>query len=117
MGSGGVMFSDNFDDEPLAHAGNQCGHAMIGLGLWLLAAVIWPGVGEVAALVIGAVYFLSVEWAWQRLKLLADSIEDACHVTLGAVIGFVLHHHGPEAALATFCGWGVVLAFGMWRRM
>ncbi len=109
------MFSDAYLDDPLAHAGNQSGHAMIGVGLSLVAAVL--GVGEVAALTIGAAYFLLIEWAWQRLKLFWDSIEDACHVTLGAALVHAMHYYGPVAALAVFCGWGVVLAFGMWRRI
>lgn len=111
-----MITSDNFPDDPLAYAGNQAGHFAIGLGLWLLAAVVWPGAGEWAVAAVGATYFIGIEWAWQRLKLFWDSVEDAAHVALGALFGLTLHHYGPASALGLFSLWVVILGLGMWRR-
>ena len=82
-----------------------------------MTAVALPGWGEFLPIVIGIAYFLGIEWAWQRLKLFWDSVEDSCHVTFGAAVMAALHHSAAQAALWVLLAWAVILAFGMWRRI
>ena len=109
-GGSAVSTSHAFRDDPLGHGGNQCGHMVIGASLAFACGHVHPW-AELAALAIGGTYFLLIEWAWQRLVLFWDSVEDAVHVTFGASLAFLGH---PEWL---FWAWVVVLIFGMWRRM
>lgn len=126
-----IFVPSRFADDPLGHAGNQSFHVLFGLGVWLVTeSVGWLVTESVGwgwtALPIGVLYFVGWEWGVQRLglrqprpervRLFADSVEDAAHVTFGPVIGMALHHGGPVGALGAFIAWGAVLAFGMWRR-
>jgi len=62
-----MIQSDDFRDDPWGWAGNQCGHAMIGLGIVVVAdaAGLWWLAQPVAA---ALVYFVVAEVAMQRLR-------------------------------------------------
>ena len=104
-----MSVSDAFIGQPLKYGGNQSGHFMISFCVTIWLAELFP-LYTIAPAIIGTIYFLTVEWAWQRLKLFWDSVEDSCHVTFGSLVA-VLDNDWRVLTV-----WAALLTFGMWRR-
>ena len=77
---------------------------LLGLGCPLIPALF----------VTWLAYFVIIEVIDQRLELKRDAISDSLHVLFGAWIVGVLPNYGQ--ALLIMAGWGLVLAYGYWRR-
>ena len=107
------MFApDDFRNNPYGHLTNQSGHAMVGIGMGLLAYPLLPPVAAWLAVVV--VYFVAWEviigssikdgdiapsWDWR------DSIDDTSNVGGGAAVLI--------GALA-YGYWGALVGFLMW---
>ena len=84
-------------NDPLAWAGNQCGHMAIGFGLSL---VVGPVVAALA-------YFIAWEVLYQMRRLgggWRDSVADSLFVTVGALLAAY-----PAFQVHIFAGFAVML--------
>lgn len=87
-------------NDPLAWAGNQCGHMAIGFGLSL---VVGPVVAALA-------YFIAWEVLYQMRRLgggWRDSVADSLFVTVGALLAAY-----PAFQVHIFAGFAVMLVIG-----
>lgn len=105
---------DNFARDPWGYAGNQSGHAVIGIGAGL--AVLWAGVAWIwAAPVAALIYWLVIERAQVRRlpRMFADSVEDLAFVWIGA--GVIVAPDLVDQTIVFGLG-AVLMALGVWRR-
>lgn len=90
---GADMTPDAFLDDWYAWATNQLSHALIGLALTGVLAVILRAVAgqerrAVALAIVAAVYFVGWESAWQAFGAgLLDALADTAFVAIGGLIG------------------------------
>jgi cytochrome c biogenesis protein CcdA len=99
---------DHFPNDPVGHVLNQLGHGLIGAGVMaLLPLSLW------SVLALAAAYFVVIEVPQIRSKntrrVRWDSVEDALHVTMGALLVLTVDY---VAALS----WLAILGFGAWKR-
>ena len=95
---------DSQPGDPLAWAGNQAGHAMIGFGLSLIVGPV------VAALA----YFIAWEVLYQMRRLgggWRDSLADSLFVAVGALLAAY-----PAFQLHIFAGFAVMILIGAGAR-
>jgi len=110
----GWIDPDSFSRDPWGYAGNQCGHAVIGIGAGL--AVLWLGVAWLWAAPVGSVaYWLLIERGQVRRipAMFWDSLEDTAFVWAGAAI---IAAPGLVDQTVAFAVGAALLALGVWRR-
>lgn len=98
----------NFPDDPFGHVLNQTGHGMIGAGIMaVLPLSLWSVLGVALA------YFVVIEVPQIRFnntrRTKWDSVEDALHVTMGALLVLT-------ADYVFLIAWLCILGFGAWKR-
>ena len=103
-----MITPSSFPNDPLGHVLNQLGHGMIGAGLMaLLPLSLWSVAGIVVA------YALLIEGpqvlANNKRRVWADSVEDALHVSMGALLVLT-------GAVWAAGAWIAVLGVGAWNR-
>jgi hypothetical protein len=98
----------SFPSDPIGHVGNQFFHGLIGAGAMAILPMSWWSMIGVAV-----VYFVGIEGPQIRdnntRRVLADSVEDAMHVSMGAIIVLT-------GAVWAIPAWLAVLGVGAWFR-
>lgn len=119
---GADMTPDAFLDDWYAWATNQLSHALIGLALTGVLAVILRAVAgqerrAVALAIVAAVYFVGWESAWQAFGAgLLDALADTAFVAIGGLIGVsAWAQRGAQLVVAMVAVAGILVA-GIVRR-
>lgn len=109
-----LVKSDSFANDWYGWLTNECGHGWVGFVLSLpLLALGCPDAPTV--FIVWLLYFFIVEVVDQKLRLVYDGISDSLHVVFGSWLAVLLPEYGQAMLVAV--GWGIVLAYGVWRRI
>lgn len=103
-----MLTPSNFANDPFGHVLNQLGHGLIGAGVIAVLPMSWWSMIGVAV-----VYFIAIEGPQIRAnntrRVRADSVEDALHVSMGAMLVMT----GADWAVGA---WLAILGVGAWFR-
>ena len=108
-----LIESDSFQHDPFGWVGNQSGHGWIGVAIGLPMLALGCPL-PLALTLTWVLYYLVFEMLLQGLVLPMDSFSDSLHPVFGlSVVGLLPNY---DQALLVMGGWGLVLAYGFWRR-
>lgn len=111
-----LLEADSQPKDWYAWATNQLGHGVIGMPLALVAHALGIPFLLVPA-VVALRYFLIWELLLQAGDDLTDSLWDAVHVGMGAGIMSLALQGNISGLSALFILWGMLLAYGVYRRI